>query len=136
VRPAGFGPLPRERGEVTAVACDEDALLIRCELQNVPVRKRSLAGQRTHVVFAAAKRLADPARRELVIEQEPHLAVRERRPDEGIELEQLLDGAVVLSDRLVDLLRVGLVVGLGDLDVPMLDVWKVLHDRLGRAVVP
>lgn len=140
VRPASLCPGPQSRGEVPRIAGDEDPPFRDRKLEHLvvvhPLGGR-LGGEREHVVPGLAQRRTDAPRGQLVIEQQPHARPSARvlaESDEGVEPLQLVRGAAVLRDRLVDLLRVGVAVCGGEADVRLRHEREVVYHRPGGAV--
>jgi hypothetical protein len=113
VRALRLGPLPRQRREVAPVACDKNSLLLGGELDHqriVESLKRSVLGEREHVVTGDSQRPADPPWRQVRAQQQPRAALGPE-PHERIQLAPLLNRAAALRNRVCDI--VGLAVAVG-----------------------
>lgn len=135
VRASRLRPVPQDGGEVAGVAGDEDPPLTCRQLQHVGVvepfqRRDPREGQ--HVVPVVAKWVADPPRRKVRVQEEPHsLAVAPRRHlDERVEGAELFHGSAVVGNELVDFVGVFGVVGKGEADLALGEV-RLGHQALG-----
>jgi hypothetical protein len=112
-------PAADDRDEVAQVVRDHDPLLLDCERQHFFIgeaAERLVLVECEHVVTGTPQRLAEAPVRDMRVEEDAQrLRVGSRERGERVELPQLRDRPPVVADLLVDLLRVALVVGLGQL---------------------
>ena len=124
VRSLRLGPFPCEWREVAAVARDQHALLGGCEFEDGWVGEpleAHVRGQREHVMTGVCERGADPLRREVRVEQQPHGRLLDEL-HERVELAPRVDRAAVLRNRFGDLVRVAVAIRERERDLPLAEL--------------